>query len=84
MNDGPTTNPRRRRRPTTEVRKRRASARRKIVDAANAHRRKLRGAGTPLDPLTMRHLERAVCIVRRARAVGDDVLVDAGFRGARR
>lgn len=63
----------------------RTAARRKIIQAANAYRLRLhRAAPTPRPPLRLlsaRHIQQAVCIVRRRRLVKPEVLVTAGFRG---
>jgi hypothetical protein len=60
----------------------RAEARTRIVDAARKHRqRRIALDAAPFLPpaLGPRHLQRCVCIVRRNRLVGADVLIAAGF-----
>lgn len=59
----------------------RQRARSTILAEANRFRNRPE-APTGRSPLTMRHIERAVCIVRRNRLVADKVLVAAGFTGA--
>lgn len=56
----------------------RQEARAEILDAANRHQRKI--VGHLPHPYRMRHIQRAVCIVRRACLVKPAVLADAGFR----
>lgn len=51
-------------------------ARGHILDAANVHRQRL-NPGAPA--LHRRHLQTAVCIVRRNRLVKPDVLTSAGY-----
>lgn len=72
-------------RPTPTERLARRKARQRIIQAANTHRLRLHrryGHQDPLSLLTDRHLQRAVCIVRRNRLVKADVLTTAGFRAA--
>jgi hypothetical protein len=60
----------------------RAAARRKILQAAN--RQRLRNPAHRALPLYgMRHLQRAVAVVRHHRLVDVDVLTAAGFRAER-
>ena len=54
-------------------RARQRKARNKILAEANRHR------SWSTRPLSMRHLQRAVCIVRRRRLVDGDTLIEAGF-----
>ncbi len=56
-------------------------ARRKIVDKAWAFR--LRN-GRSVKPITMRHLNEAVCICRRNRLVSRSTLAAAGFNPTER
>ncbi len=55
------------------------AARKKIVKAANKVRNEY-----VLDPLEARHIEQAVCIVRRRQLVEKDVLIAAGFNATER
>lgn len=55
----------------------RAEARRKIVEAANAH---IRSNGRSARSLNRRHIQEAVCIVRRHILVKPEVLEAAGYR----
>lgn len=58
----------------------RNEARTKIVQAANRHAARRRGKA----PYTMRHIQQAVCIVRRRRLVSDDIIVAAGYNAEER
>lgn len=55
----------------------RQKARAKILTAANRHQ--IAVCGTARAPYRMRHIQQAVCVVRRSRLVPAGVLADAGF-----
>lgn len=65
----------------------RSSARARIVDAANRHRRS-RWSRHPVQfvppAFSMRTLQLAVCVCRRNRLVKPEILTAAGFRASAR
>ena len=65
----------------------RDEARQQLVKAANTARRRLGRTPTGFvvnKPYTMRRIQQAVCVVRRAQLVKPEVLVAAGYRAEAR
>lgn len=63
----------------TQEQEAKLEARKQILKAANRVREDF-----ILDPLLARHIEQAVCIVRRRQLVDPEVLVTAGFNATER
>ncbi len=64
----------------TDLRRARLKAQQAILDAANRYTHRRNGSQRNL---FKKHLNEAVCIVRRARLVDNDTLAEAGFNSIR-